>query len=78
MEVGADIYFFQFENNTMYGYSSNKKFTDEISNTKSKNKIIQADKSKDLPAFSYRLGRKSQYTSFVKKYGSIEEEESNE
>lgn len=73
-EFDNEFFFFQFENNSMYGYASVKKFNDEISNTKAKNKTLHAEKGK--PSFTYKLGNRSQQRKFTKKYFPPLEEES--
>lgn len=73
-EIGKKFFFFQFENNNMYGFSSEGKFNEAISGTKAKNKTIGSGGG--LPSFTYKLGNKTQHRKFVTKYFSdIEEEE---
>ena len=75
-EFDNEFFFFQFENNSMYGYASVKKFNEEISNTKAKNKTLAAEKGK--PSFTYKLGNRSQQRKFTKKYfPPLEEETEN-
>lgn len=74
-EFDDDYYIFQFENNIMYGYSSNPDFNNAISKVKAKNRMITADREKKLPSFSYRLGNRATQKKFVNKFYIIEEEE---
>lgn len=75
-EFDKEYFFFQFENNSMYGYSSVKKFNEEIMNVKAKNKTLHAEKGK--PSFTYKIGNRNQQRKFTKKYfPPLEEEEEN-
>lgn len=65
-EFDNEFFFFQFENNSMYGYSSDKKFNEEIMSVKAKNKTLHAEKG--LPSFTYKIGNRSQQRKFTKKY----------
>jgi len=70
-----DKYFlFQFENNIMYSYSSEKDFNDAITNTKAKKRSLAPNRVQELSAFSYRIGNKSSQKRFLTKYPMIEEE----
>ena len=68
-EFDNKFFFFQFENNSMYGYSSEKKFVDAIMSVKAKNKTIKSGDG--LPSFTYKLGNKTQQRKFVSKYFTI-------
>ncbi len=75
-EFDQQYYYFQFDNNVVSGYSSDKAFNEAIKNTKPKNKSLAPDNAKGLPSFSYRLGNIGWKNKFVKKYfTNIEEEE---
>lgn len=72
------FFYYQFENNTVSAYSSEKAFNDAIKNTKPKNRSLAPDNSKGLPSFSYRLGNRGWKNKFVKNYFTdIEEEEAD-
>lgn len=72
-EFDKEFFFFQFENNSMYGYASVKKFNEEIMNVKAKNKTLHAENGK--PSFTYKIGNRSQQRKFVKKYFPVMEDE---
>ena len=72
-EVDKDFFFFQLENNSMYGYSSDTKFTDAITATKVKKRMLPPGDGK--PAFTYKLGNRSQKNKFVKKFYVAPDEE---
>lgn len=72
-EFNNQFFFFQFENNNMYGFSSEKDFNEAISSTKSKYRVQPPEKG--LPSFSYKLGNKSQQKRFMKKYYVVIEDE---
>jgi len=72
-EFDNKFFFFQFENNSMYGYSSEKKFVEAIMSVKAKNKTIKSGDG--LPSFTYKLGNKTQQRKFVSKYFNIQLEE---
>jgi len=75
-EFDEQFYYFQFDNNVVSGFSSDKAFNDAIKNTKPKHRFQQADNSAGLPSFSYRLGNRSYKNKFVKNYfTNIEKEE---
>lgn len=74
-EFDNKFFFFQFENNNMYGFSSEKEFNEAISSTKAKNRLQPPVKG--LPSFSYKLGNKSQQKRFIKKYYVVIEEDEN-
>ena len=76
LENNNDYYFFQFENNSMYGYSSVKQFNDEISSIKAKDRMLKSGDG--LPSFTYKLGNRSQHKTFTRKYYSALEEEITE
>ncbi|HNY62080.1 MAG TPA: hypothetical protein PLH70_00085 [Bacteroidales bacterium] len=65
-EFDQKFFFFQFENNNMYGFSSEKSFNEAISKTKTKHRVQSPEKG--LPSFSYRLGNRSQQRRFLKKF----------
>lgn len=67
-EFNNKFFFFQFENNNMYGFSSETAFNEAINSTKSKHRVQPPEKG--LPSFSYRLGNKSQQKRFIRKYYS--------
>lgn len=76
-EFDNEFFFFQFENNSLYGYSSVKKFNEEIMSVKAKNKTLHAEKGK--PSFTYKIGNRNQQRKFTKKFfPPLEEEESEE
>lgn len=76
-EFDNQFYFFQFENNSVSGYSSDKNFNDAISNTKYKNKTLPTQNGQ--PSFSYKLGNRGQKLKFTKKYyQNIVQEENGE
>lgn len=72
-EFDNNTFFFQFENNVMYGYSSDKKFNEAISGTKAKNRSLSSGNGQ--PSFSYRLGNKNNQKRFVNKYFVPENED---
>lgn len=72
-EFNNKFFFFQFENNNMYGFSSEAAFNEAINGTKSKYRVQAPEKG--LPAFSYKLGNKSQQKRFMKKYYPVITEE---
>lgn len=65
-EFDGQFYYFQFDNNVVGGYSSDKAFNDAITNTKSKNKSLRAGNG--LPSFSYRISSRGLKNKFVRKY----------
>ena len=75
-EFDNEFFFFQFENNSMYGYASVKKFNDEIMKVKAKDKTLSAEKGK--PSFTYKIGNRGQQRKFTKKYFPPLEEETTE
>ena len=77
-EIDNDFFFFQVENNSIYGYSSDTKFTDPIVQTKVKKRMLPP--SNGLPACTYKLGNRSQKNKFIKKFYRVpdEEEDNNE
>lgn len=72
-EFDDSFFFFQFENNNMYGYSSDKKFNSAISDLPAKKRMLQSGGG--LPSFVYKLGNKSQKNKFTKKYYYVPEED---
>ena len=77
-EIDNDFFFFQVENNSIYGYSNDTKFTDPIVQTKVKKRMLPP--SNGLPACTYKLGNRSQKNKFMKKFyrAPAEEEDNNE
>jgi len=65
-EFDNQFYFFQFENNSVAGYSSDKNFNEAITNTKAKNKTLQA--ANGQPSFTYKISSRGQKLKFTKKY----------
>jgi len=65
-KLNKDYFFYQFENNSLYVFSSNENFNNAIRNTKAKDKTQSAAKGE--PAFAYKLGTGGQKTRFVRKY----------
>jgi hypothetical protein len=65
-ESGKDFFFFQFENNTLYAFSSDEKFNNAISKTKAKYRNLSTKGGK--PAYTYKLGNRGQKTRFTRKY----------
>ncbi len=72
-EIDNDFFFFQVENNSIYGYSSDTKFTDPIVQTKVKKRMLPP--SNGLPACTYKLGNRSQKNKFIKKFYRVPDEE---
>lgn len=72
------FYYFQFDNNVVSAYSSDKNFNDAIKNTKPKNRSLAPDNEKGLPSFSYKLGNRGWKNKFVKNYFTNIEEEDEE
>jgi len=68
-ELGKTFFFFQFENNSLYAFSSDERFNDAIMNTKAKDKNLSAKDGQ--PAFSYKIGNRGQKTRFVRKYFQV-------
>ncbi|MDR2979890.1 MAG: hypothetical protein LBV02_05585 [Bacteroidales bacterium] len=73
LEIDNEFFFFQFENSTMFGYSSVKQFNEEISNTKGKDRVAKMEDGKS--SYTYRLGNRTQHRNFVRKFYRVEEEE---
>jgi hypothetical protein len=74
-EFEDQFYYFQFDNNAVSAFSSDKAFNDAISSVKPKNRFQAPDQAKGLPSFTYKLGNRSLKNKFVKKYFvDIEEE----
>ena len=74
-EIDNQFYYFQFDNNTVSAFSSDKAFNDAITSVKPKNRFQAPDQAKGLPSFSYKLGNRSLKNKFVKKYFTDIEEE---
>jgi hypothetical protein len=68
-ELGKTFFFFQFENNSLYAFSSDEKFNEAIMNTKAKDKTLSAKGGQ--AAFSYKIGNRGQKTRFTRKYFQI-------
>lgn len=78
-QFDEQFYYYQFDNNVVSAFSSDKNFNDAIKNTKPKNRSLAPDNSKGLPSFSYKLGNRGWKNKFVKNYfTNIEEEETEE
>lgn len=75
-ELENDFFFFQAESNSMYGYSSDTKFNDAIVQTKVKKRMLQPENG--LPAFTYKIGNRSQKNKFMKKFYRAPEENEEE
>lgn len=75
-EIDEDFFFFQMESNSIYGYSSDTKFTDPIVQTKVKKRMLPP--SNGLPACTYKLGSRSQKNKFMKKFYRVPEEDEQE
>ena len=74
-EIDNQFYYFQFDNNAVSAFSSDKAFNDAISSVKPKNRFQAPDQAKGLPSFSYKLGNRGLKNKFVKKYFTDIEEE---
>ncbi len=72
-EFDDQFYYFQFENNTVSAYSSDKNFNEGISKIKPKNRSLAPENG--LPSFTYKLGNRGWKNKFVKNYFTPEEEE---
>lgn len=75
-EFDDAFYFFQFENNSMYGYSSEKKFMDAIMAVDAKKRTVKSGEGQ--PSFTYKWGNRSQKNKFVKKFYNFVAEEGDE
>ncbi|MDD4395785.1 MAG: hypothetical protein PHQ33_07865, partial [Bacteroidales bacterium] len=75
-EVDNDFFFFQFENNSMYGSSSDEKFNDAIAEVKVKKRMLPSGDGK--PSFTYKLASRSQKAKFMKKFYKVPEENNSE
>ncbi|MBO7492149.1 MAG: hypothetical protein J6T59_06890 [Bacteroidales bacterium] len=75
-EFDDQFYYFQFDNNTVSGYSSDKNFNEGISKIKPKNRSLAPENG--LPSFTYKLGNRGWKNKFVKNYFMPEEEEEEE
>lgn len=75
-EFDDQFYFFQFENNSMYGYSSEKKFLDAIMAVKAKKRTLKSQQGE--PSFTYKWGNRSQKNRFVKKFYNFLDLEGND
>jgi hypothetical protein len=74
-EFDNQFYYYQFDNNAVSAFASDKAFNDAISSVKPKNRFQAPDQAKGLPSFSYKLGNRSLKNKFVKKYFTDIEEE---
>jgi len=74
-EFENQFYYFQFDNNAVSAFSSDKAFNDAITSVKPKNRFQEPDKAKGLPSFTYKLGNRSLKNKFVKNYFTDIEEE---
>lgn len=72
-EFDEQFYYFQFDNNVVSAFSSNKNFNDAIKNTKPQKRSLAPDKDKGLPSFSYKLGNRGWKNKFVKNYFTAED-----
>jgi hypothetical protein len=72
-EFDDQFYFFQFENNSMYGYSSDKKFMDYITAIDPKKRTIPSGDGQ--PSFTYKWGNRSQKNKFIKKFYTFSNKE---
>ena len=77
-EFDEQFYYFQFDNNVVFGFSSDKAFNDAIKSTKPNKRYLEPDNSANLPSFSYRLGNRSYKNKFVKNYFTNVEKEEDE
>ncbi len=74
-EFDEKFYYFQFDNNVISAFSSDKNFNDAIKNTKPKNRYLAPDNAQGLPSFSYKLGNRGWKNKFVKNYYTVIDEE---
>ena len=65
-ELGKTFFFFQFENNSLYAFSSDERFNNAITKTKAFDKTLSSKEGQ--AAFSYKIGNRGQKTKFIKKY----------
>lgn len=77
-EIDNQFYYFQFDNNAVSAFSSDKAFNDAITSVKPKNRFQAPDPQKNLPSFTYKLGNRSLKNKFVKKYFTDIEEDNSE
>ncbi|MBO4646260.1 MAG: hypothetical protein J5642_07075 [Bacteroidales bacterium] len=70
-----EFFFFQVENNSIYGYSSDTKFNDAIVQTKVKKRMLPGGNG--LPSFTYKIGNRSQKNKFMKKFYRVPEEDAD-
>jgi len=70
-ELEKTFFFFQFENNSLYAFSSDEKFNDAIMNTNAKDKNLSAKDGQ--AAFAYKIGNRGQKTRFTRKYFQAED-----
>jgi len=72
-EFDDQFYFFQFENNSMYGFSSNTAFNEAIKSVSPSKRALNS--AKGLPSYTYKLGNRSQKNKFVKNYYNLPKSE---
>jgi hypothetical protein len=75
-EFDEQFYFFQFENNSMYGFSSNTAFNAAIQAVSPSNRALNS--ANGLPGYTYKLGNRSQKNKFVKNYYNLPKEDVEE
>lgn len=75
-EFDDQFFFFQFENNSMYGFSSEKKFLDPIMSTDGKKRTLKSGEGK--PSFTYKWGNRSQKNKFVNKFYNVPKDDEDE
>jgi len=66
LELKKDYFFFQFENNSLFAFSSDEKFNNAIIKTKAKHKMLSSKGGK--AAYSYKIGNRGQKNRFTRKY----------
>ncbi|MBQ7550007.1 MAG: hypothetical protein IJT04_00580 [Bacteroidales bacterium] len=71
-EVNDVCFFFQFENNQVYGFSTDTRFTDAIRATKAQKRMLAGGDGK--ASFTYKLGNRGQKDKFLRKFYVKEEE----
>ena len=72
-EFDDDFFFFQFENNNMYGFSSDKIFIDAIMAVDAKKRTIKSENGQ--PSFTYKWGNRTQKNKFVNKFYNIKKDD---
>jgi hypothetical protein len=66
LELKKDYFFFQFENNSLFAFSSDEKFNNAIIKTKAQHKTLSSKGGK--AAYSYKIGNRGQKNRFTRKY----------